>query len=53
LAEIGECLTNSPRTRDLFRHLAIRPGHDEVKSDFCQLLVEEGGVDLGALASET
>ena len=34
------------------RHLATRPGHDEVKSDFRQLLVEEFGVELGALDFE-
>jgi hypothetical protein len=45
-------LTDNPRTRDLLRHLATRPGHDEVKSDFRQLLVEEFGVALGALDFE-
>jgi hypothetical protein len=38
-------LSDNPRTRALLRHLAERPGHDEVKSDFRQLLVEEFGVD--------
>jgi hypothetical protein len=42
----------NPRTRELLRHLATRPGHDEVKSDFRQLLVEEFGVELGALDFE-
>jgi hypothetical protein len=45
-------LTDNPRTRELLHHLATRPGHDEVKSDFRQLLVEEFGVELGALDFE-
>jgi hypothetical protein len=45
-------VTDNPRTRELLRHLATRPGHDEVKSDFRQLLVEEFGVGLGALDFE-
>jgi len=45
-------LTDNPRTRALLHHLAGRPGHDEVKSDFRQLLVEEFGVELGALDFE-
>ena len=49
---IEEVLTENPRTKDLLRHLAGRPGHDEVKSDFRQLLVEEFGVELGALDFE-
>lgn len=40
------------RTRDLLRHLACRPGHDEVKADFRSLLVEEFGVGLAALDFE-
>ena len=40
-------MTDNPRTRALLHHLATRPGHDEVKSDFRQLLVEEFGVELG------
>ncbi len=47
-----EILTDNPRTRALLHHLATRPGHDEVKSDFRQLLVEEFGVELGALDFE-
>lgn len=42
----------SPPTLDLLHHLAGRPGHDEVKADFRQLLVQEFGVDLGALDFE-
>jgi hypothetical protein len=34
------------------QHLATRPGHDEVKADFRQLLVEEFGVELAALDFE-
>ena len=45
-------MTDNPRTLELLRHLATRPGHDEVKSDFRQLLVEEFGVELGALDFE-
>jgi hypothetical protein len=45
-------LTDNPRTRALLHHLATRPGHDEVKSDFRQLLLEEFGVELGALDFE-
>jgi hypothetical protein len=45
-------LSDNPRTRALLRHLAARPGHDEVKSDFRQLLMEEFGVELGALDFE-
>jgi Eco57I restriction-modification methylase len=52
VAEIEDTLTDNPRTRELLRHLATRPGHDEVKSDFRQLLVEEFGVELGALDFE-
>ena len=52
MAEIEENLTDNPRTRELLHHLATRPGHDEVKSDFRQLLVEEFGVELGALDFE-
>ena len=48
----GKILTDNPRTRALLSHLATRPGHDEVKSDFRQLLVEEFGVELGALDFE-
>ena len=45
-------MTVSQRTIDLLRHLAGRPGHDEVKADFRQLLVEDFGVELGALEFE-
>jgi hypothetical protein len=42
----------SRSTGDLIRHLAARPGHDEVKADFRQLLIEEFGVELHALDFE-
>lgn len=42
----------SDATLALLRHLAARPGHDEVKADFRQLLVEEFGAELGALDFE-
>jgi hypothetical protein len=44
--------TVSKATIDILRHLAGRPGHDEVKADFQQLLIEEFGVELGALEFE-
>ncbi|MGH6849370.1 MAG: N-6 DNA methylase [Methylocella sp.] len=34
------------------RHLAGKPGHDEVKADFRQLLIEEFGAELSALDFE-
>ena len=49
---IEATLTDNPRTHELLHHLATRPGHDEVKSDFRQLLVEEFGVALGDLDFE-
>ena len=39
-------------TVDLLHHLAGRPGHDEVKADFRQLLVDEFDVELHALDFE-
>lgn len=45
-------MTESQMTIDLLRHLAGRPGHDEVKAGFQQLLVGEFGVELGALEFE-
>jgi hypothetical protein len=45
-------LARNERTLDLLRHLAGRPGHDEVKADFRQLLIEEFGVQLGSLDFE-
>jgi hypothetical protein len=45
-------LTQNERTLDLLRHLASRPGHDEVKVDFRQLLIEEFGAELGSLDFE-
>jgi hypothetical protein len=45
-------LSESQATIDLLNHLAGRPGHDEVKADFRQLLVEEFGVELSALEFE-
>jgi SAM-dependent methyltransferase len=45
-------LIHNPRTADLLRHLAGRPGHDEVKVDFRQLLIEEFGVELHNLDFE-
>ena len=45
-------MTRNERTLDLLRHLGTRPGHDEVKADFRQLLIEEFGVEIGALDFE-
>ncbi|MGH6794007.1 MAG: N-6 DNA methylase, partial [Methylocella sp.] len=42
----------APPTIDLLRHLAGKPGHDEVKADFRQLLIEEFGAELSALDFE-
>jgi hypothetical protein len=42
----------APETLNLLCHLASKPGHDEVKSDFRDLLVREFGVELGALDFE-
>jgi hypothetical protein len=39
-------------TIDLLRHLAGKPGHDEVKADFRQLLIDEFGAELSALEFE-
>lgn len=39
-------------TREILAHLATRPGHDEVKADFRQLLIEEFGADLHSLHFE-
>ncbi|MFD2181050.1 N-6 DNA methylase [Rhodoplanes azumiensis] len=43
---------DNERTLALLRHLAGRPGHDEVKADFRQLLLEEFGAELAALDFE-
>src|SRR5690349_13367867 len=40
------------RTVDLLKHLASRPGHDEVKADFRSLLIEEFGAELQSLDFE-
>jgi hypothetical protein len=48
----GTLLSRNERTDDLLRHLASRPGHDEVKADFRQLLIEEFGVEIGSLDFE-
>jgi hypothetical protein len=39
-------------TIDLLHHLAAKPGHDEVKADFRQLLIYEFGAELSALDFE-
>jgi SAM-dependent methyltransferase len=45
-------LSRHERTLDLIRHLASRPGHDEVKADFRQLLMEEFEVEIGDVRFE-
>jgi SAM-dependent methyltransferase len=45
-------MTTKTKTIDLLRHLATRPGHDEVKADFRELLIEEFGADLKSLDFE-
>jgi hypothetical protein len=49
---LRDMTTLSSETIALLVHLASRPGHDEVKADFRDLLVREFGVDLGALDFE-
>jgi hypothetical protein len=39
-------MTDKPETVSILRHLHSKPGHDEVKADFRQLLVVEFGVAL-------
>src|SRR5207249_6899968 len=39
-------------TLDILRHLASRPGHDEVKADYRQLLIEEFHAELANLDFE-
>ncbi|MEM0900617.1 MAG: N-6 DNA methylase [Pseudomonadota bacterium] len=43
---------SNTRITDLLEHLATRPGHDEVKADFRQLLTEEFGAEIGAIDFE-
>jgi SAM-dependent methyltransferase len=45
-------MTESSSTIERLRHLAGRPGHDEVKADFRELLIAEFGVPLDALEFE-
>ena len=45
-------MNHSPATLDLLRHLATRPGHDEVKAGFRSLLIQEFAVEIGALEFE-
>jgi hypothetical protein len=42
----------SQSTIDLLRHLASKPGHDEVKAGFWKLLIDEFGAELSALNFE-
>jgi hypothetical protein len=45
-------MTDNPETVSILRHLHSKPGHDEVKADFRQLLVVEFGVALTDLDFE-
>jgi hypothetical protein len=45
-------MTIAETTLNLLHHLASRPGHDEVKADFRDLLVREFDAELGALDFE-
>ena len=45
-------MTKKERTLDLLRHLTTRPGHDEVKADFRQILIGEFDAELDALDFE-
>jgi SAM-dependent methyltransferase len=45
-------MTTKPETVEILRHLFAKPGHDEVKADFRQLLVVEFGVALTDLDFE-
>src|SRR5215207_779192 len=40
------------KTADILRHLASKPGHDEVKADFRELLIEEFGAERSELEFE-
>ena len=48
----GSLMTTRPESLNLLRHLASKPGHDEVKSDFRDLLVAEFDVDLSQVVFE-
>lgn len=52
LSLMGPSKDQSKRTSDLLQHLAGRPGHDEVKADFRELLVEEFGAERASLEFE-
>ncbi len=45
-------MIDKPETAALLRHLYSRPGHDEVKADFRQLLIVEFGAALSELDFE-
>ena len=52
LPEPGAGMSSNNKTIDLLQHLASRPGHDEVKADFRELLIEEFGAELRSLDFE-
>jgi SAM-dependent methyltransferase len=45
-------LSAQNRTSELLHHLSTRPGHDEVKADFRELLTTEFGADIFSLEFE-
>jgi hypothetical protein len=49
---LGKLVIDRHRTTDILLHLATRPGHDEVKAGFRELLIEEFGVDREDLEFE-
>ena len=52
LPEPGAGMSSNNKTIDLLQQLASRPGHDEVKADFRELLIEEFGAELRSLDFE-
>jgi hypothetical protein len=51
-APIVDTVTQNPESAELLRHLASKPGHDEVKADFRQLLTTEFDVPLADVRFE-
>ena len=45
-------MTQRPESLAILRHLAAKPGHDEVKSDFRQLLIDEFDAPLADIRFE-
>jgi fido (protein-threonine AMPylation protein) len=45
-------VTQRPESLVVLRHLAGKPGHDEAKADFRQLMIDEFDVPIGNLRFE-